>query len=53
VLDTLPGIGPKTKKLLKQKFGTVSAIKKVALEEIEKLEEIVGKAKAEIIKKNL
>lgn len=52
-LDTIPGIGPKTKKLLKQKFGTVSAIKKVALEEIEELEKLVGKAKAEIIKKNL
>ncbi len=52
-LDTIPGIGPKTKKLLKQKFGTVSAIKKIALEEIEKLEELVGKTKAGIIKKNL
>ena len=49
-LDTIPGIGPKTKKLLKQKFGTVSAIKKATLEEIE---EVVGKAKADIIKKNL
>lgn len=49
-LDTIPGIGPKTKKLLKQKFGSVARIKEVELEELEKL---VGKAKAEVIKKNL
>ncbi len=49
-LDTIPGIGPKTKKLLKLKFGSVARIKEVELEELEKL---VGKAKAEIIKKSL
>ena len=52
-LDTISGIGPKTKKLLKQKFGTVSNIKKIALEETEKLEELVGKAKAKIIRNHL
>lgn len=49
-LDAIPGIGPKTKKLLKQKFGTVSAIKNTTLDELAK---VVGNAKAEIIKKNL
>jgi excinuclease ABC subunit C len=49
-LDTVPGIGPKTKKLLKQKFGTVASIKTASLEE---LAAVVGRAKAEIIKKNL
>ena len=49
-LDTLPGIGPKTKKLLKQKFGTVTSIKNTTLEELAK---VVGKAKAKIIKKHL
>lgn len=49
-LDTIPGIGPKTKKLLKQKFGTIVNIKNTPSEE---LVSVVGKAKAEIIKKNL
>jgi excinuclease ABC subunit C len=49
-LDTIPGIGPKTKKILKQKFGTISEIKKANLEE---LAAIIGKAKAEQLKKNL
>ncbi|MBL8031868.1 MAG: excinuclease ABC subunit C, partial [Candidatus Doudnabacteria bacterium] len=49
-LDTIPGIGPKTKKLLKQKFGTVSAIKNISLEELAK---VVGNAKAVVIKENL
>ncbi len=52
-LDTIAGIGPKTKKLLKQKFGTVSAIKEALRTEPEKLEALVGKVKAEILKKNL
>ncbi len=49
-LDTISGIGPKTKKLLKQKFGTVAQIKQASLEE---LTEVVGKAKAQHIKKHL
>ncbi len=49
-LDTIPGIGPKTKKLLKQKIGTVDMIRRVPIAELEKL---VGKSKATIIKKSL
>lgn len=45
-LDAIPGIGPKTKKLLKQKLGTVEKIKQTP---IEKLVELVGPAKAQII----
>ncbi len=49
-LDSIPGIGPKTKKLLKQKIGTVDQIKHTPMEELEKL---IGKVKAEQIKKYL
>jgi excinuclease ABC subunit C len=49
-LDTIPGIGPQTKKLLKQKIGTVDKIKQTPIEELEKL---VGKSKAQVIKKHL
>lgn len=49
-LDTIPGIGPATKKLLKQKIGTVANIKKASLEELTNL---IGKSKAEIIKRSL
>lgn len=36
-LDTIAGIGPKTKKLLKSKFGTVKDIKSASLEELTNL----------------
>jgi excinuclease ABC subunit C len=49
-LDTIAGIGPKTKKLLKQKIGTVDQIRKAPMEQ---LAEIIGPAKAEIVKKHL
>ncbi len=49
-LDEIPGVGPKTKKLLKTKFGTVSQIKNSSLEE---LAEVVGQKLAETIKKSL
>jgi excinuclease ABC subunit C len=49
-LDTIPGIGPATKKLLKQKIGTVANIKKASLEELTNL---IGKSKAEILKRSL
>lgn len=49
-LDSISGVGPKTKKLLKQHFGTVSMIKKASIEELAK---IIGKSKAEQIKKSL
>ncbi len=35
-LDDIPGVGPKTKKLLKQKFGTIANIKKAGLDELSK-----------------
>lgn len=49
-LDTIPGIGPKTKKLLKQKFGTVANIRQASSEDVAA---VVGLNKAEIIKKYL
>ncbi len=49
-LDTIPGIGPKTKKLLKNKIGTVDKIKQTP---IDKLSELIGKAKAEQLKRYL
>lgn len=49
-LDTIPGIGPKTKKLLKQKIGTVDQIRRAPIEELAK---IVGEAKARTIKAHL
>ena len=49
-LDKIPGIGPKSKKILKQKIGTVEKIKQTSLEDLSNL---IGKAKAEIIKKHL
>jgi excinuclease ABC subunit C len=49
-LDDIPGIGPKTKKLLKTKFGTVADIRKVSLDELVK---IVGEKLAQTIKQNL
>ncbi|MDR3643408.1 MAG: excinuclease ABC subunit UvrC [Candidatus Doudnabacteria bacterium] len=49
-LDEIPGIGPKTKKILKAKFGTVAVIRQASLEE---LTAAVGKAAAERIKKYL
>jgi excinuclease ABC subunit C len=50
VLDDIPGIGPKTKKLLKQKIGTVSQIRQAPLE---KIAAIIGQQKAEQLKKYL
>ncbi|HMQ01645.1 MAG TPA: helix-hairpin-helix domain-containing protein, partial [Candidatus Doudnabacteria bacterium] len=49
-LDTIPGIGPKTKKLLKQKIGTVEQIRRAPIEELAKL---IGKTKAEAVIKPL
>ena len=49
-LDSIPGIGPATKKLLKQKIGTIAQIRKTSLEDLSR---IIGKSKAEIIKKAL
>lgn len=49
-LDTISGIGPKTKKLLKAKFGTVANIKNA---DSQALVEIVGPAKTKLLKKLL
>lgn len=49
-LDTIPGIGPKTKKLLKQKIGTVEKIRQTPLKDLAKL---VGNSKAKVIKTHL
>lgn len=49
-LDTIPGIGPKTKKLLKQKFGAIAKIRQASREE---LAELLGQSKARQIKKYL
>ncbi len=49
-LDEIPGLGPKTKKLLKQKFGSVANIKNAKFDELVK---IIGEQKAVSIKNNL
>jgi excinuclease ABC subunit C len=49
-LDEIPGVGPKTKKLLKAKFGTVAEIKKA---DVKKLEILIGKKLAQKIKQLL
>lgn len=50
ILDEIPGIGPKTKKLLKEKLGSIAKIKQASEHE---LINIVGKDKAKLIKKYL
>jgi excinuclease ABC subunit C len=49
-LDDIPGIGPKTKKLLKEKFGTVSNIRKTKFDD---LAAVVGGRIAQVIQENL
>ncbi len=49
-LDEIPGIGPKTKKLLKAKFGTVSQIKQAPDED---LEQTVGPKLARLLREQL
>jgi excinuclease ABC subunit C len=49
-LDDIPGIGPKTKKLLKQKIGSVAQIR---LTPLEQLAALVGSEKAEQLRKHL
>ena len=49
-LDEIPGVGPKTKKLLKQKFGTVAEIRRTKFDD---LSAIVGKRIAQLIQQSL
>ena len=49
-LDEIPGVGPKTKKKLLQKFGSVDAIRKASAKQIS---EITSKKMARTVKHNL
>jgi excinuclease ABC subunit C len=49
-LDSIPGVGPKTKKLLKAKFGSVAEIKKA---DLPALAAVVGEKLAKTIKQNI
>jgi excinuclease ABC subunit C len=49
ILDTIPGIGPVTRKALIKKFGSVSGIEKASQAE---LQNVVGRKKAKLIKNN-
>lgn len=50
ILDTVPGVGPATRKKLIKTFGSVTGIKQATGQE---LSEVVGIAKAEVIKQYL
>ncbi|MDK2885789.1 MAG: excinuclease subunit [Thermosipho sp. (in: thermotogales)] len=50
VLDEIPGIGPKRKKLLLKTFGSIENIKKASLDELQKL---IGKKLAKRLKEEL
>ena len=50
VLDEVPGIGPKTKKMLAQKFGSISEIKQANKNDIIKL---IGQAKTKKLMENI
>jgi excinuclease ABC subunit C len=49
-LDDIPGIGPKTKKLLKAKFGAVANIRKTSIDD---LSSVVGEHIAQLIQQSL
>jgi len=49
-LDEISGIGPKTKKKLLQKFGSIQSVKRASSEE---LEDLLGPAKSKIIREQL
>jgi excinuclease ABC subunit C len=52
VLDTVPGIGPKRKKALLKKFGTVRNIKDASIDDLSQVAGIIGKL-AEKVKEYL
>lgn len=50
LLDEVPGIGPKLKKLLLQKFGSVRGIREA---DDQNLEQLIGKKKTELLRQHL
>jgi len=50
ILDSIPGVGPKTKRTLLKEFGSVDGISKA---DNDKVIELIGKSKASIINKYL
>lgn len=52
-LDTVPGIGPHTKKVLKQKFGSVASIIQALSTDRQAVERIIGKAKTDALSRHL
>lgn len=50
ILDEIPGIGPKTKKLLLRTFGSVKGIKAASDED---LEQVIGKQKTKVMREYL
>jgi excinuclease ABC subunit C len=53
-LDNIPGIGPKRKKALLRKFGSMEAIKEASLEELSQTKDLTPalakKVKEELVK---
>jgi len=49
-LDDIPGVGPATRKKLLREFGSVASIKDA---EVSKVGDVIGRAKAEIVKAHL
>lgn len=52
-LDSIPGIGPHTKKILKQKFGSVANIKQALATDRNSVEQVIGKAKTDALSRHL
>jgi excinuclease ABC subunit C len=50
LLDTIPGVGPATRKVLIRRFGSVRGVKMASIEE---LAQAIGPAKARVVKENL
>ena len=50
ILDSVPGIGPATRKKLIKNFGSVAGVKQASLEEIS---EVVGSSKANVVVQHL
>jgi excinuclease ABC subunit C len=52
VLDNIPGIGPRRKKALLKKFGSIEAIKEASLEELSQIQGVTP-ALAQKVKEEL